>query len=38
MKNYKPTKEDIKRICDEAFEENKELILGIFREFEKRGD
>lgn len=38
MKEYKPTKEELKRICDEALEESKELILGIFRELEKRGD
>lgn len=38
MKEYKLTKEEIERICNEAFEESKELILGIFRELEKRGD
>ena len=29
--DYNPTKEEIKRICDEAYEENKEMIDAIIK-------
>lgn len=31
VKDYKPSKEDIKRICDEAYEENKEWLKELFK-------
>lgn len=34
--NYKPTKEDIKRICNEAYEEDKELIDAIIKGLGKK--
>lgn len=35
---YNPSDEDIKRICDQAYEENKELIDYVIKELAKNGD
>lgn len=35
---YNPSPEEIKRICDEAYEENKEMIDAIIKGLAKNGD